>query len=147
MSSSARRCASLTRFRENPETVNSLRERTIATNSIPTGWTHILGKNDKFVLCYVDSWTGTHTVSICLTVLEALTWTVSIYDKEAQIPNSYKWAQKLNSVTSLTGLLGSLVAAPRCQGNNDKAFVDLCRMRGGTFSNKSGMHIIVLAAV
>ena len=36
------------------QTVNSLRERTIATNSIPTGWTHILGKNDEFVLCYVD---------------------------------------------------------------------------------------------
>ena len=80
------------------QTVNHLRERTLATHLIPTGWAHVPGRNDEFFLCYVGGGTGVPKMSICLTVLEALTWTVSIFDKEAQIPVSYKWARKLDSV-------------------------------------------------
>ena len=109
--------------------------------TFPPGWVHIASVSTELIVCQMEADGKEPVAVLTLCIADDLRWTLTVLGREVTAPEVFPCQDHVNSVATLTTILGALLEYQVCKGNPEQAYVDLCKVRHGKFLNRTGTYI------
>jgi len=129
------------------DSLSSLMQRVHASSlTFPPGWVHVPSASNELV-CQMETKAKEPVVVLTLWVAEDLSWSLMVLGRNVTMPESFPCPKHVNSIATLTAILGALLEYQVCKGNHEQAYIDLCKLQQGKFHDRTGKRQMSVTVV